>query len=80
MSHPQASQRTLLDAAAESVREVLTALLVVFVVLRLTHTVDWSWWAVLAPFWVPAVFAVSWISGMALWAWHADLTWARERS
>jgi uncharacterized membrane protein len=32
---------------------------VAFVVLKLTHVIDWSWWWVLAPFWVPfAILAV----------------------
>jgi hypothetical protein len=30
--------------------EVLT---LVFVVLKLTHVIDWSWWWVLAPTWIP---------------------------
>jgi hypothetical protein len=34
-----------------------TVLLVVFVVLKLTGNVDWSWWWVLAPFWAPAFLA-----------------------
>jgi hypothetical protein len=37
---------------------------VVFLVLKLTHQIDWSWWWVTAPLWVPvvallAVFAVA---------------------
>lgn len=28
-------------------------LTVVFVTLKLTHNIDWSWWWVLAPLWVP---------------------------
>lgn len=37
----------------------LTALLITFVVLKLTHVIDWSWWWVLSPFWIPvALFAV----------------------
>ncbi|MGV0919751.1 hypothetical protein ACTS94_05090 [Empedobacter falsenii] len=28
-------------------------LTIVFVVLKLTHTIDWSWWWVLAPIWIP---------------------------
>lgn len=28
-------------------------LLVAFVVLKLTHLIDWSWWWVLAPAWIP---------------------------
>ena len=32
-------------------------LFVVFLVLKLTHVVDWSWWWVTAPLWAPlAVF------------------------
>ncbi|MDQ0241197.1 hypothetical protein [Arthrobacter bambusae] len=26
---------------------------VLFVGLKLTHVIDWSWWWVLAPFWIP---------------------------
>jgi len=26
---------------------------IAFVVLKLCHVIDWSWWWVLAPFWVP---------------------------
>lgn len=31
----------------------LEALTIVFVVLKLTDVIDWSWWAVLAPTWLP---------------------------
>lgn len=31
------------------------ALTLLFVGLKLTHYIDWSWWAVLAPMWVGAV-------------------------
>lgn len=27
-------------------------LTIVFIVLKLTHTIDWSWWWVLAPIWL----------------------------
>jgi len=30
---------------------VLGLLGVVFIVLKLTHVIDWSWWWVTAPFW-----------------------------
>ena len=26
---------------------------VAFIVLKLLHVIEWSWWWVLAPFWVP---------------------------
>jgi membrane protein YdbS with pleckstrin-like domain len=29
-----------------------TLLFVVFLVLKLTHTIDWSWWWVTAPLWI----------------------------
>lgn len=31
---------------------------VVFIVLKLTHVIAWSWWLVLAPFWIPALIGV----------------------
>jgi hypothetical protein len=32
-------------------------LAVLFIGLKLTHTIDWSWWWVLSPLWIPiAVF------------------------
>ncbi|MBR4193777.1 MAG: transmembrane Fragile-X-F protein [Oscillospiraceae bacterium] len=24
-----------------------------FIILKLTHVIDWSWWWVLSPFWIP---------------------------
>lgn len=30
-------------------------LTVLFIGLRLCNVIDWSWWWVLAPFWIPAV-------------------------
>ena len=37
----------------------LQLLTIVFVVLKLTKYIDWSWWWVLAPLWIPValVFA-----------------------
>ena len=32
---------------------IATLLLVAFVVLKLTNVIDWSWWWVLSPFWMP---------------------------
>lgn len=37
---------------------ILGLLGVAFVVLKLTDVIDWSWWWVLAPFWVPAAFVL----------------------
>lgn len=30
-----------------------TLLLVVFITLKLCKVIDWSWWWVIAPFWIP---------------------------
>lgn len=27
-------------------------LLLIFIVLKLVHVIDWSWWLVLAPLWI----------------------------
>jgi len=37
---------------------------IVFIVLKLTHNIDWSWWWVLSPFWIP--IAIILIIGLAL--------------
>lgn len=41
---------------------ITTPLLIVFVVLKLTGNIDWSWWWVLSPLWIPAVLALFFIS------------------
>lgn len=33
-------------------------LAVAFIVLRLCHVINWSWWWVLAPIWAPIVTAI----------------------
>ncbi len=33
-------------------------LFIVFLVLKLTGTIDWSWWWVTSPLWIPFVAAV----------------------
>ena len=32
---------------------ILTTLTIIFVVLKLVGVIDWSWWWVLAPTWIP---------------------------
>lgn len=34
-------------------------LTIVFIVLKLTHNIDWSWWWVLSPIWITAVVVLS---------------------
>lgn len=32
-------------------------LTILFIALKLTHVIDWSWWWVLSPLWISAAFA-----------------------
>lgn len=41
--------------ASDEIRTVLSAVLIVFVTLKLTDEIDWSWWWVLTPMWLPVV-------------------------
>jgi hypothetical protein len=34
----------------------LGILTLIFITLKLTHFINWSWWWVLAPMWVPVAF------------------------
>jgi len=34
-------------------------LFVVFLVLKLMNHIDWSWWMVTAPLWIPAAFVLA---------------------
>lgn len=36
-------------------------LAIVFITLKLTNYIDWSWWWVLAPLWVPFVLVILFI-------------------
>ena len=38
---------------------ILSLLLTVFIVLKLTDKIDWSWWWVLSPIWIPIVAVIS---------------------
>lgn len=45
-----------------------SVLFVVFLVLKLTHVIDWSWWWITAPLWIPvgAVLALAAIGGIVI--------------
>jgi hypothetical protein len=45
-----------------------TILFIVFLILKLTETIDWSWWWVTAPLWIPVALVVVFliISGIIL--------------
>lgn len=36
-----------------------TILFLIFLVLKLTHVIGWSWWWVTAPLWIPAGIVVA---------------------
>lgn len=42
-----------------TIRRILTFFLILFVILKLTGAIDWPWWQVTAPFWVPLLIAAS---------------------
>lgn len=44
--------------AYDSIERHIDALLITFVVLKLTATVAWSWWWVLSPAWIPVAIAL----------------------
>lgn len=35
-----------------------SVLLIVFLILKLTDNIDWSWWWVLSPAWIPIVLGI----------------------
>jgi hypothetical protein len=45
-----------------------TVLFIVFLILKLTGTITWSWWWVTAPLWIPAAIVVAFliISGLIM--------------
>lgn len=42
------------------------ATFIVFLVLKLTHNIDWSWWWITSPLWIPValVFVIVLIAGI----------------
>lgn len=40
------------------IRRILELLLVIFIVLKLTGVITWSWWWVLSPLWIPLAIAL----------------------
>ena len=45
----------------------------IFITLKLVGVIDWSWWWVLSPFWIPVVialgiFAIAGVGFLAVWA------------
>jgi hypothetical protein len=53
------------DVLISEGRKILEQLLLIFIVLKATGLINWSWWVVLSPFWVPAAIA---FAAFVLWA------------
>ena len=45
---------------------ILTILFVVFLVLKLTGEIDWSWWWVTSPLWLPLALLLVTIIGVVV--------------
>lgn len=42
-------------------------LAIVFIVLKLIHVIDWSWWWVLSPLWIPACLFIVGLILFLIW-------------
>ena len=45
------------------------ALAIVFITLKLVDVIDWSWWWVLSPIWIPIALLVVVLFVAALFSW-----------
>ena len=50
-----------------------SVLFIVFLVLKLTNHIDWSWWWVTSPLWIPVVLVASVFLIGILFAWLDSL-------
>ena len=51
------------NSSSSSGVSLLTVVGIVFVILKLVGTINWSWWWVLAPFWLGLIFWVIMVLG-----------------
>jgi len=53
-------------------------LTIVFIILKLTHVIAWSWWWVLSPIWISFLFAIAIfvLGGIGFGIWW--LFWGRK--
>ena len=49
---------------------IISLLLVLFIGLKLTGYIDWSWWWVLSPLWIVLIITVLVISGLFIYAYR----------
>lgn len=50
----------------------------IFLILKLVGVIDWSWWCVAAPLWVPVAIALFVCLGVLLWAWAKIFMFRRK--
>jgi hypothetical protein len=56
----------------------LGTLCLIFITLKLTNYIDWSWWWVLAPIWIPLAFVLfAWIVILIAIAFGAKISMKR---
>lgn len=48
---------------------MLGVLGIAFIILKLCHVINWSWWWVLSPFWLPFSAAIAIIAIFLLVSW-----------
>jgi len=46
---------------------LLVGVFLVFLTLKLCGVIDWSWWWVTAPLWMPFVLGIVLLIGVAVW-------------
>ena len=58
------------------------AVFIVFLVLKLTGTIDWSWWWVTSPLWIPvavAMIVIVFLIAVAVWQREKQGTRLQQR-
>jgi hypothetical protein len=55
---------------------ILTILFVVFLVLKLTGNIDWSWWWITSPLWLPVAILLVVINALLIVG--AIMLWGRK--
>lgn len=58
--------------------DLTTLLFIVFLVLKLTHQIDWSWWWVTSPLWIPLAIAITFLGIAFIIAAIADYITTRN--
>ena len=54
-------------------------LAIVFITLKLTNYIDWSWWWVLSPIWGTALFALTLVAGYVGFCMWVDRPYRHRR-